>query len=87
MVLYHPDRYPDNKEYEEKAKRINESYEKLYRGQAKDSFFTVGQSANHVNARAAGRAKNVRGIRRVPAFILALAIFACIISLWLFLSI
>ncbi|MGC2061515.1 MAG: DnaJ domain-containing protein [Thermodesulfovibrionales bacterium] len=87
MVLYHPDKYFNSNEYEEKAKKINEAYEKLQKGEGKDSYFTVGHSAKHNKLHVADRTGNVRVRRRVPAFILALAIFAVIIFLWLFISI
>ena len=87
MVLYHPDRYPDDHAYEERAKRINEAYEKLQRGQRKDFYVDVDQSAKQNELHAADQIPTVTAMRKVPVFILALVIFACIISLWLIISI
>lgn len=87
MMHYHPDRYPDDNAYEEKAKMINQAYEKLHRGQGGGSYFSVTQSATQHELHGADQANNVSVRRKVPAFILTLAIFACIIFLWFFISI
>lgn len=87
MVLYHPDRYPDDRAYEERAKKINEAYEKLQRGLGKDSYVDGDQAAKQNELYAADQIPNVKAMRKVPVFVLAVVIFACIISLWLFISI
>lgn len=87
LLHYHPDRYPDSHEYEKKAKKINEAYEQLQRGQGKDWHSPVDQPLNQHALHAADHASSVRVMRNVPVFILALALFACIISLWLFISV
>jgi hypothetical protein len=87
MVLYHPDRYPGDAACEEKAKKINEAHERLQRGQEKGPYLTVDRAVILDKLHGAGQSGSSRVRRKVPVFILALAIFACIISLWLFIII
>lgn len=47
ITLFHPDKYPNNKIYEERAKRINEAYEEIRRskeGEKKDKHIYFGQN-------------------------------------------
>lgn len=84
IVLYHPDRYPDKKEYEEKAKKINEVYDKIRKikehgvryGPVEDIFRDVPPPAAAVH--------HARYLRYLPTLILALTIFIAIISILLF---
>jgi len=87
MGLYHPDRFPEAHEYDEKAKKINDAYDKLQRSQWKDSYSAVDQSANQNDLHIADPVNNFRIKKKLPVFILALTIFACIISLWLYIII
>ncbi len=87
MILYHPDRYPDDQAYEERAKKLNESYEKLQRGQGRHVFAAADNQANQSGLFTVDQVPGVKTARKVPVFVLALMIFVCIISLWLFISV
>ncbi|MBA4372669.1 MAG: hypothetical protein C0402_07365 [Thermodesulfovibrio sp.] len=87
MVLYHPDRYPDNHEYEEKAKKINEAHEKLQQGGGKRVYALPDQTAAWSEPPGLPLSDSGGVSRRVPVFVLALALFVLVITLWLFISI
>ena len=87
IVLYHPDKYFDQKEYEEKAKKINEAYEKIQNMQGENSCHPDVASTKKNDLNRTRRAYDSRYMKKVPAFILALAIFILIISVWFFISI
>ncbi len=83
IVLYHPDKYPGQKEYEERAKRINEAYREIQTLCGNNSRPWPGG----VNGRlppAINTLHYSRYLRRMPAFILALAILMAVLSVLFF---
>lgn len=88
IVLYHPDKYPNQREYyEEKAKKINEAYDEIRKETdvqtSPETFmypFRAGPS--HTEA-----ALYRRYLKHVPTFILALVIFIALVSVVFFISI
>jgi hypothetical protein len=84
IVLYHPDKYPGQREYEEKAKKINEAYEEI---QTRKREVLLPRPDN----RGSGDVPPVintmhyaRYLRRVPVCILTLAILMAILSILFF---
>jgi len=84
IVLYHPDKYPGQKEYEEKAKKINEAYEEIQTGERKIPLPRPDSRVNGDIPPVINTMHYTRYLRRVPAFILALAIFTAILSILFF---
>jgi hypothetical protein len=89
IMLYHPDRYPNQKEYEERAKRINQAYAEIRRMGEKGVLHNVARNEVSANARRptivrAGRVHHFRYMKRLPAVILAVAVLMALISIMLF---
>jgi hypothetical protein len=97
IVSYHPDKYPGRREYEERAKRINEAYETI---QKAGEGFHVDEALRTIIKRNAdytylndeilkqfsGRetSPSYKYLRRLPAVILVSSLFIAIISILLF---
>jgi hypothetical protein len=84
IVLYHPDKYPDQKEYEEKAKKINEAYKEIQTRETKNFQPLPDSSVTAEIPPVMDAAHYTKYLRRVPACILALAIFSAILSILFF---
>ena len=81
IVLYHPYKYPDQKEYEEKAKKINEAYEEI---QAEERSIFPLRPDSRENTHMPPVINTMpyrRYLRHMPAFILALAILTAIFAI------
>lgn len=97
IVFYHPDKYPDGPEYEERAKRINEAHEAM---QKMREGFHVDEAVRTILKRNADYASlsdeiirhlpkrkasfRYKYLRRLPAFILLSSFFITVISILLF---
>lgn len=86
IVLNHPDRYPNQKEYEEKAKKLNEAYDKIRK--TKEHAIPC-RPINNILRNGLPKADTrhyARYLKYVPTIILALTIFFAVISVLLFLK-
>ncbi|MDA8106445.1 MAG: J domain-containing protein [Nitrospiraceae bacterium] len=87
IVLYHPDKYPNQREhYEEKAKKINEAYGEIRKEAGMHTspdtvFYPSGKSPSRTEA-----APYRRYLKHVPTVILALVIFIAVVSVLFFIN-
>lgn len=90
ILLYHPDKYFTQPIYEERAKKINEAYEKIRSLRGKRVHFTkLGNNRYGAGRRRPVKCKKIRRfkyLKYLPELILALVVIAALISLWAFLS-
>jgi len=84
IVLYHPDRYPDNKEYEEKAKKLNEAYAQIRKAKEHVVWYGPINDVFRDSPPKADAVHHARYLRYLPTLILALTIFIALISILLF---
>jgi DnaJ domain len=97
IVSYHPDKYPGRREYEERAKRINETYEtiqKTGKGFHVDEALRniIRRNADYVSLndeiaeRLSGKetSRAYKYLRHLPAVILFSSLLVAIISILLF---
>jgi DnaJ-domain-containing protein 1 len=91
LLLYHPDKYSNRRDYEERAKKINESYERI---RSAKGHVAVGpgqpEPIKKVKVRRRVGTKKIRRfkhLRYLPDFILALAVITALISALIFISI
>lgn len=97
IVYYHPDKYSDEQQYEERAKRINEAYKEIRNigeGLYVDDFpeaafrknegpsFPSSRVLRHVSKRR--KSSHHKYLRRLPALILAVSFLVTVISILLF---
>lgn len=84
IVLYHPDKYRNQPGYEERAKRINEAYEKIHSTGGtqilpkKNAAIRAGKTMAGRSG-GPGRIRRFRYLKYLPDFILALAVITAII--------
>lgn len=84
IVLYHPDKYLNQKIFETKAKKINEIYEEIQRMQEQK---ISSNSLNRVSEMTLSRSDQVnrlRYLKNIPYIIIVLAMIIAICSLLLF---
>jgi hypothetical protein len=86
IVLYHPDKYPDQKEYEEKAKKINEAYDEIRKIKENAAWYKPVNSVYGDSLPKADAAHYAKYLRYLPLFILVLTIFMAVISILFFLK-
>ncbi len=84
IVLYHPDRYPDKKEYEEKAKRLNEAYTQIRKARKGAAWYEPFNDALRDNLPKKAVVHYYRYLRYLPTLILALTVLMAIVSILLF---
>jgi DnaJ-domain-containing protein 1 len=89
LLLYHPDKYSNQRDYEERAKKINESYERIRSATEHMAGPERPVAVKRVKASRVGseRMRLLNRLRYLPDFILALAIMAAVISALIFVSI
>jgi DnaJ-domain-containing protein 1 len=89
LLLYHPDKYSNQKDYEERAKRINESYERIRSAKGHvASPEPVSLKKVKVTSRAGTeRIRLLRRLRYLPDLLLALAVITALISALIFIGI
>jgi hypothetical protein len=83
ILLYHPDKYPNRREYEERAKKINEAYERIRSARGHVAGLRRPESIKKVQVKNRGGTGKIRGLkhlRYLPDFILALAVIVALIS-------
>ena len=91
IILYHPDRYPNQKKYEERAKKINQAYAEIKQIEESDIRHEVVKNEVVKNVRKpalvrTGRIHYFRYMKRLPAVIIAAAVLIALISMLLFVS-
>ena len=86
IILYHPDRYPNQKKYEERAKKINQAYSEIQRMKERGIHYEVIRNVKKTSFPRTNRIHYFRYMKRLPAVIIAAAILAAIISMLLFVS-
>jgi DnaJ-domain-containing protein 1 len=91
LLLYHPDKYSNQRDYEERAKKINESYERI---RSAKGHVAVGPDQPELIEKVKGRSRvgtkkirRFKHLRYLPDFILALAVITALISALIFISI
>ncbi len=86
IVSYHPDKYPNQREYEERAKKINEAYGEICKNSAAHTFREAASRVVSANAQATRAVHHRKYLKHVPIFILALVIFLAVACVVLFIS-
>jgi hypothetical protein len=86
ITLYHPDKYPNQKKYEERAKKINQAYAEIKRRKEGDTRYEIMHKVKRYHSHGNNRIYYSRHMRRLPAVIIAAAIIMAIISMLLFIS-
>jgi DnaJ-domain-containing protein 1 len=90
LLLYHPDKYSNRRDHEERAKKINESYERIRsaKGHVDGPGLTASPKKVKVKSRAGtGRMRLLKRLRYLPDFILALVVVGAVISALILISI
>jgi hypothetical protein len=89
LFLYHPDKYSNRRDYEERAKKINESYERIRSatGRMVGPERPVAVKIVKASRIVSERMRLLKRLRYLPDFLLALAIMAAVISALIFVSI
>lgn len=85
IVLFHPDKYPGEKKYEERASRINWAHKKALEIISDPSFYTEVPDINSFLV-TASVVPDFRPLRIIPTAIMAAAIVAAVLSLALFVA-
>lgn len=86
IILYHPDRYPNQKNYEERAKKINQAYAEIQRMKERGIHHEAIKIVKRPSFPTTNKIHYFRYMKRLPAVIIAAAILAAIISMLLFVS-
>jgi DnaJ-domain-containing protein 1 len=87
LLLYHPDRYLSRRDYEERAKKINESYERI-RSAKGHVASPEPVPVKKVKVKSSiEKIRLVKHLRYLPYFILALAVITAVISALIFVNI
>jgi DnaJ-domain-containing protein 1 len=89
LLLYHPDKYSNRRDYGERAKKINESYERIRsaRGHMASPGLPVSAKKVKVKSRiGTERIRLLKRLRYLPDFILALAVMTALISALILIS-
>lgn len=86
IILYHPDRYPNQKKYEERAKKINQAYSEIQRMKERGIHHEAIKIVKRPSFPTTNKIHYFRYMKRLPAVIIAAAILMAIISLLLFIG-
>jgi len=84
IVLYHPDKYLNQKIYADKAKKINEIYEEIQQMQEQKPYSNSLNTISEMSHPRSNRTYHVRYLKNIPYIIIALAIIIAILSVLLF---
>ncbi len=86
ITLYHPDKYPNQNKYEERAKRINQAYAEIRRMKEEERCCEILRDVRKYHSPGNDGIYLLRYMRRLPSVIIATAIIMAIISMLLFIS-
>ena len=84
VVLYHPDRYQNEKVFEEKVKKINEIYEEIRKMQDRKIFGSSFNPLNEMRVPRSSQLFNFKYFKHIPSLIIALAVLIAFFSLVFF---
>jgi len=84
IVLYHPDKYLNQKIFEDKAKKINEIYGEIQQMQEQRQYSKSLNTVSGMSHPKNDQAYYVRYLKNIPYIIIALAIIIAILSILLF---
>jgi hypothetical protein len=84
IVLYHPDRYQNQKIFEERVKKINEIYEEIRTVQNQDIFRKSFNPVNGIRMPQNSRLFDYKYFKHIPSLIIALAVIIAFFSLVFF---
>jgi hypothetical protein len=90
LSLYHPDKCSNCRDYEDRAKKINEAYERIRsaKGQVTYSVRSAPEKEVKIRSRAGtGTIRWLKYLKYLPDFILALAVITALISALIFIGI
>jgi hypothetical protein len=90
LLLYHPDKYSNRKDYEELSKKINESYERTRSAKKQPTLHQRPAQVKEVkagNRAGTGKIRRFRHLRYLPDFILAIAVITAVIMALIFIGI
>jgi DnaJ-domain-containing protein 1 len=83
ILLYHPDKYANQRDYEERAKKINEAYERIRSANRNVPGVESPAPLQKVKVRrlpGSGSLRHFRPLRYLPDIILALVVMTAVIS-------
>lgn len=83
IILYHPDRYPNQAKYEERAKKINQAYAELNRMRGKAVRYEVIKNVRRTSSYPNSKMLYSKYMRRLPAVILTIAVIMAILAVLL----
>jgi hypothetical protein len=86
IVLYHPDRHPNQKKYEERAQKINQAYAEIQRIEKKGIHYDAVKHAQRPSFAMSNKIHYFRYMKRLPTIIVGAAILVAIVSMLLFIS-
>lgn len=84
IVLYHPDKYPNQMEYEEKTKKLNEAYEQIRNKKETANPRKASDNVYRATLPKAAAVHYAGFLKYLPFFILAMAVFMAIVSVLIF---
>lgn len=84
IVLYHPDRYQNQKIFEERVKKINEIYEEIRKMQNHKIFRNSFSPVNESRMPMSGQLFNYKYFKYIPSIIIVLVVMIAFFSLVLF---
>jgi hypothetical protein len=88
LLLYHPDKYSNRRDYEERAKKINEAYGKIRSARGHVAGPERPVSVKEVKVKSSTeKIRLVKHLRYLPYFILALAVITAVISTLIFINV
>ena len=85
ITLYHPDKYPNQGKYEERAKKINQAYAEIRQMNKGGARYELMRKVKR-HSRASNPGYHSRRMRRLPVLIIAAAVIMAIISMLLFIT-
>jgi hypothetical protein len=90
ILLYHPDKHSNQRDYAERAKKINEVYERIRSAKEHAAGPESREPVKQVKVRSragTGKIRRFKHLRYLPDFILALAVITAVILALIFIGI
>jgi hypothetical protein len=83
IVLYHPDKYLNQRIYDEKAKKINELYEEIQNLKKNKIYYNSFNNASRISPPGSSRIFHSMYLKYLPLFIVGTAMIIAILSILL----